>query len=204
MSWRRPDGGIVVELHADLTDQPRFLLPGLAADGARREVAPAPGLSVRAFAAEPLFAHLCVHGAISGWRRLKRLADLAWLTRGCDADALARLHAAAEALGAGRTATQAVALLAELFGAPLPDAVAAALARDRAVRALVAGGRRLLTGRGASGTLPLHAMTPLLSPARGYRRSVLRRYLRADPEGPRGVPFPLTRAVRRLAGAETV
>jgi hypothetical protein len=47
------------------------------------------------------------------------------------------------------------------------------------------------------GTLPIHLMTLQLAPARGYRRAVLRRYLRANPSN-RRVPFPLMRIVKRL------
>jgi hypothetical protein len=204
-AWRHPRRRVTVELHTALTDFPCYLLPRLCTDSALQPVTVSSGHTVRTFASEPLFAYLCVHGALSGWRRLKWLADLAGLMRAMDTGEVARLHVAAVALGAGRAATQAVMLSAQLLATPLPPHVETAMKEDRWSRWLVTRAARLLTdpngfddpGERALGTLPIHLMTLQLAPAPGYRCAVLRRYLRADPRG-RRLPFPLVRLAERL------
>lgn len=206
--WFHPARGLTVELHTALTDFPHHLLPDLGIGSPTQTVTLAQGLEVRTFASEPLFAYLSVHGALSGWRRLKWLADLAGILGRLDAAEVARLHAAAGAAGTGRAATQAIVLAARLLGTPLPPEVARAMAADRWTRWLVDRAERLLTDPDGFddpaerwfGTWPIHLMTAQLAPGPGYRRAILRRYLRADPGGPRRIPFPLVRAAERLTG----
>jgi hypothetical protein len=203
--WRHPERRITVELHTALTEFPHHLLPRFGTGSVLQQVTILPGRTVQTFAIEPLFAYLCVHGALSGWRRLKWLADLAGLIRDMDADEIGRLCEAAVELGAGRAAAQAVALSARLLGTPMPLQIEAAMKHDWWSRWLVSRAERLLTDPDGFddpdermfGTLPIHLMTLQLAPARGYRRAVLRRYLRANPSN-RRVPFPLMRIVKRL------
>lgn len=205
-AWRNDEADITVELHTELTENSRHLLPGLTARSTTRSVELSPGLTVPTFGHDALFAYLCVHGALSGWRRLKWLADLAGLVRDCDAMEIARLHGAAATLGAGRAASQAIALCARVFGTPLPPAVAAALADDWRTRLLVAGGLRLLTDPAGYddpderrfATLPIHLMTALLVPGGAYRRAEMTRRFRARPGGPRWLPVAAVRIARRL------
>ena len=68
-------GGLRVELHWRLTDNPA-LLKGVDAFSPARDVPLTGGEAIRTLADDDLFAYLCVHGASHAWSRLKWLADL--------------------------------------------------------------------------------------------------------------------------------
>ena len=103
------DRGFFVELHTALVDNER-LLPGLDARAPSQAVELTQGRSLRTLARDELFAYLCVHGASSGWFRLKWIADLAAWLGGNSADENDRLYRSSQALGAGRAAARRCSL----------------------------------------------------------------------------------------------
>jgi len=179
--------GLIVELHWRLVDAPR-LLPGLGASD-RGQVARLGGvLEVRTLAPGPLFAYLCVHGASHGWARLKWLADLNALIAPVGEAALLDLHAKAARLGAGRCATVALALTAEVFGRSLPPPLVRVAHRDLGVRLLLALARAAMTAapeREPDERLILaHAIrlsSVLFAPAPSFILAELRRHLARPP-----------------------
>ena len=130
-------GGLRVELHWQLTDNPA-LLRGVDAFSAARDVSMPGGGAIRTLAEDDLFAYLCVHGASHAWFRLKWLADLNALIAAKDDAEIVRLYRHAQGKGAGLCAGQAIMLCRDLLGLPLPKALAAELEGSRRVRRLVA------------------------------------------------------------------
>ena len=112
-----PRTGTAVELHWRVADT-AALLPGVCALSPSRQVALAPGLTVRTLPADETFAYLCVHGTSHAWSRLKWLADLAGLVEGVGATELAGLRERAKRLGAGRCADVAIYLCAQVLDLP--------------------------------------------------------------------------------------
>ena len=167
--WISRDGAIHLELHGRLVENPR-LIPGLGMGSLRQRVDVAPNIVLPTLARDELFTYLCVHGAMSGWHRLKWLADLAALLHGANEKEIDRLHVAASRLGAGRTAGQALILAHRLFETPIGNALRRQLEADRTTRWLV----RIALGRMRRddptevrfGTLMIHASHLLL--ARGW------------------------------------
>ena len=167
--WLNRDRTIHLELHSRLVENPR-MIPTLGMESLRQRVEVAPGVILPTLARDELFAYLCVHGAMSGWHRLKWLADLAALLHGLDEKEIDRLHAAATRLGAGRATGQALVLAHRLFETPVGDALRRRLEADRATRWLV----RIALGRmlrgdpteARFGTVMIHASHLLL--ARGW------------------------------------
>lgn len=127
-------GGLRVELHWRLTDNP-LLLQNVDALSPSRSVA-WQGAAVRTLADDDLFAYLCAHGATHSWSRLKWLADLAALIAEKDETEIARLYRHAQDRGAGLCAGQGLMLCRRLLGRSLPPALEAALGADRRVRRL--------------------------------------------------------------------
>lgn len=140
---RHRDSKMVVELQWRVTNNP-LLLQGIDAHSATQIVALSDGSSVRTLAQGDLFAHLCVHGAVHTWARLKWLADLNALIAAKDAD-IARLYRHAQSRGAGLCAGQALLLCQRLFELELPPALEAELQGSRRILKLV--------------KIALHAMT---------------------------------------------
>lgn len=200
--WAAP-GGLVVELHAQLTDNPH-LLPGLSAAAPTRIVAVAPGIDLPTLTPDALFAYLCVHGAAHAWSRLKWIADVAALLADADAAEISRLHRAAVALGAGRCGGQALLLIARLFDRPPPSELG--LERDPVLRALVRTALASMVRGGADreldaqmlGTVPIHLSHFALGRGWRYRWSEARRKLAGDGGGG-GVTAWLTRRRARAA-----
>lgn len=141
ITWQHKETGVLVELHARLFANPT-LLPGVGLGSARQEVEVSPGIALPTLGREPLLLYLAAHGAVSGWARLKWLADYAALVSDPE-----RAFRAAEAAGIGRCAAQGLLLAHELLGQRLAPLLAAELRADSGVRRLVTVGRRLLTGR---------------------------------------------------------
>ncbi|HVM99012.1 MAG TPA: nucleotidyltransferase family protein [Caulobacteraceae bacterium] len=132
-----------VELHWRLVDNPA-LLAGVGVGSPKQAVAVLKGRLTTLADAE-LFAYLCVHGATHAWFRLKWLADLgAWLAGKTPGEILA-LHAAAERLGVGDCAGQALRLCRDLLGLALPPDLGPALDAPR-VRRLAAGALDAMAG----------------------------------------------------------
>jgi hypothetical protein len=175
--WRHRSSGVHVELHTALVDNPA-LLAGVGANSPARWVDLGGGMRLPTLGEAELFAYLCVHGAASGWRRLKWLADLAALIAPLAPDALESLHDRAVRLGAGRTSAQGLLLCERFMGTPLPTAFRARLRRDRVTRLLAAIATRIMTAPDGYddpaetrfGTLPIHLSYMLLLP--GWRFTV--------------------------------
>lgn len=123
-------------------------------------------------ASDELFAYLCVHGALSGWNRLKWLADCAALLDGMDTDEIGRLYAASQVLGAGRAAGQSLLLARELFEIDIGTDLERRLTSDFVVRWLVRIALHQMAGRKdlkeptelRLGTVMIHFSHLLLAP----------------------------------------
>lgn len=124
------DGGVKVELHQRLTENP-MLLPGVGAGSPAQRVEIAPGVALPTLAREELFAYLCAHGASTAWSRLKWLADFAALVSTEDESGIERLYRCASGLAPGRTPGQALLLSRRLFGTQLGSALESELRADR-------------------------------------------------------------------------
>jgi hypothetical protein len=151
----RQRDGLVVELHWKLLDDPT-LMADVGVAGPAQEVILPVG-KVRTLANEPLFAYLCLHGAFSGWSRLKWLAELHAFVRRQDEASLRRLIGSSRAFGAHRSASVALRLAQRLFKLPLPEAVAAELEDSRVVRSLVHGTLAALDRSGPAEFTPYSA-----------------------------------------------
>ena len=164
--WHKPQGGLTIELHTALANNP-MLIPAIGMSSPIQEVQIGPTHSLPTLSTEDLFAYLCVHGASSGWFRLKWIADLAALLHRSGAEATEHLYRSARTATAGRAPSQALLLADRLFGTPLPAGLRSGLMRDPVNRVLVTLALRELlkttepTQR-PLGTAVLHLMQPLL------------------------------------------
>jgi hypothetical protein len=209
--WTTPDG-LNVELHTRLSDNP-MLLAGVGPTSPLQRVEVAKGRTLSTLATDELFAYLCVHGASSAWFRLKWIADVGALIGGCAPEEIERLYRRSQALGAGRSAAQALLLCRRLFGTLLPPALAAELHTDRMNRWLLAIALRKLAGRAVAtelrdtrlGTATIHLMQLGLLPGLKFKLAELGRQL-VNPEDrlavrlPRGLGFlyPMMAVSRRF------
>jgi hypothetical protein len=109
------DGGLTIELHTRLTDNPE-LLGRLEPFSAPRPVEVVPGVTLPTLGSEELFAYLAVHGASSAWFRLKWVCDLAALITARSDGEIESLHRRASEFGAGRASAWALLLCRRLFG----------------------------------------------------------------------------------------
>lgn len=170
-----------VELHTRLADHPR-LLPGVTAAGRVERVDLGAAGPARTLSAETLFAYLCVHGAASGWWRLKWLADVSALISRRDRSQLERWCAAAAALGAGRAASQAFLLADALLGAAVPPELLLRALQDRGAQRGAALAIRLMNRGGPAepaklrwGVQPLRLPHFLLGSGLRFKVEELRR-----------------------------
>lgn len=184
-SWRHGGTGRIIDLHTALTDSPLSLV-GVGLGSPSQRVAIAGARGVATLTRDDLFAYLAVHGASSGWQRLKWIADFAALFGACGDTELGRLHAHAATIGAGRAAALAVLLGDRMFGWRLGDGLRDTLAQDRAVTPMLA--RSLVVLRGGRvirdvtkirfGTVPIHHIHFALRPDWRYKVDVLRGRIR--------------------------
>lgn len=178
--WRDPRG-IHVELHTRLADN-RALIPNIGCRSPRQDVE-VHGHALPTLQTDELFAYLCVHGASSGWFRLKWIADLAALINSYDGEEIERLFRASQQFGAGRAAAQALLLAAHLFDTKVSADLVRELRSDRINRWLFAGAMRKLTGRTVAteldrvrlGTASIHAMQLALLPGWKFKFSEIMR-----------------------------
>lgn len=180
-SWRHVDTGRMIDLHTALTDSP-LSLAGVGVASPSQAVAIAGARSVATLKADDLFAYLAVHGASSGWSRLKWIADFAALFGACDDAELRRLYAHADAIGAGRAAALAVLLAGRVFDRAIGDDLRDTLLHDRAVAPML--GRSLAVMRGGRtirdvtetrfGTVPIHRIHFTLRSDWRYKVDILR------------------------------
>ena len=193
--WRSGQG-FHVELHTRLADN-AMMVPALGVASERQEVVIAPGASLPTLAEDQLFAYLCVHGASSGWFRLKWLADLAALLAPLGPAEVVRLYRRSQQLGASRTAALALLLWSRLLAGILPDSLRAELEAATVNRRLVRSAMKLMAGRAvdreldtvAAGTLPIHAMQFFLRDGWRYKFGELRRQA-IDPLDWARLPLP--------------
>jgi hypothetical protein len=212
--WRNDRRRTIVELHTKLVDN-EMLLAGIAGAPPRQHVPVAAGMFLPTLARDELFAYLCVHGAWSGWFRLKWIADVAALLSACSPEEVERLYWRSQDLGAGRAAAQALLLCEHLFATRMNAALLAELGRDRVNRWLMAGALRKLSGRAVAnelgdtrlGTASIHLMHFLLLPGWKFRLRQLRhqffnQYDRMAVPLPRRLHllYPLVFVLRRLGG----
>ena len=182
--WQHESKGFFVELHTALVDNDR-LLPGLDAHAPSQEVELAPGRSLPTLARDELVAYLFVHGASSGWFRLKWIADLAALLSNNSAEENDRLYRRSQQLGAGRSAAQALLLAEHLFETRITPELKAELESDALNRWLFSSALELMAGRHVAvelherrlGTLPIHLMQFALLPGWRFKLSELARQL---------------------------
>lgn len=182
--WRHAASGTYVELHTALVDNP-LLLRGVDVSSPHQYVDASAGISIKTLAADELFAYLCVHGASSGWFRLKWLADISALLAGNDCDENERLYRRSQELGAGRAAGQALLLAASLFEVDISSSFQRELRSDATTRLLVRTALRKMDGRGATrelhesflGTASIHAMQLGLLPGLKFKLAELARQM---------------------------
>lgn len=144
-SWVHPERRVTIDLHARLVNNAR-LIPDIGLASPRATIEIAPGTGVATLSRDPLFVYLCVHGAASGWSRLKWIADLAALANDYGPDELARLHRVAASFGVERCAAQGLLLGVDLLGLGLGD-LEAALRRARVNLLMVRMALTSITGR---------------------------------------------------------
>jgi hypothetical protein len=140
------DGGLPLELHTRLADNPQ-LIPSITVGSPTQSVDVAAGIRLPTLAVDELFAYLCVHGASSAWFRLKWIADLAAILDGLPPAELERLHDRSLQLGAGRASGQAMLLADRLFGTLGESSLRSELERDSRIRWLAESASRQLAGR---------------------------------------------------------
>lgn len=171
-----PARGVQLEPHWRLTENHRLLPLGPLLAGADKRESLG-GVPIRGFHPDDEFAYLCVHGARSGWFRLKWLADLHALLAGRPEEERLRLYRHAETRGAGPAALLAFGLCRDLFGLPVPAALAGPVEAplQRAMRRL--------------GVTALHSEDPQFS----IRRVVVLPMLHALACGPRHVMAEILR-----------
>lgn len=144
VGWVHPATGLVVELHVRMTANPA-LLPQAGMASPARTVELAKGVTVATLADGILLPYLAVHGAHSGWVRLKWLADYAAILMR-DPAAIEPHYRAAQALGVGRCAAQGLLLAHDLLGLPLEPALARELRASPVHRLLVRLALRSVAG----------------------------------------------------------
>ena len=162
----KPERRLSVELHWRLMDNP-VLLETVGAHSPSQQVLVLGG-ALSTLADAQLFAYLVTHGATHCWFRLKWLADLnAWLAGKNDHE-VQGFYAAAEALGVGSCAGQALLLCELLLGYSIPAALASRLQAPQTAPDAGRGrgrdgrtGRRERTGQASVRTLPAAAAAVL-------------------------------------------
>jgi len=182
--WHNDAKGTYIELHTSLVDN-SLLLPGMGARSPCQVVEVVRGGLLRTLAKDELFAYLCVHGASSGWFRLKWIADLAALLSAEPAEEISRLYRRSQQLGAGRAAAQALLLASQLFGTNVAPDLERGLRAQAANRWLFRSALRLMAGRDVAtelhdrplATMPIHVMQLALLPGWRFKASELSRQM---------------------------
>ena len=113
--WRSRSSRMQLDLHTRLADNPR-LIPTIDVHSATQMVDVGSGIALPTFANDELLTYLAVHGAASGWFRLKWIADFAALLSRVTGDDFSQLYDRSLVLGGGRAVGQAILLSDELFG----------------------------------------------------------------------------------------
>jgi hypothetical protein len=173
--WMKESEGFQLDLHTRTSDNPR-LIPSIDVHSAKQWVRVAPGIQLPTLASDELIAYLMVHGASSAWFRLKWISDLAALLHGCNRNEIERLYVRTYALGAGRSAGQALILADRLFGALAGcDDLRNELLNDVPTRRLALIALRLLTREPLEptqlllGTVPIHYSQMFMLPGLSFK-----------------------------------
>lgn len=187
--WEDP-GGILVELHSGLVDNP-MMLPGVGVGSPPRLVEVTPGKTLPTLGKDELFAYLCVHGAAHAWSRLKWLADVAALISGENEAEIERLYRRSVELGAGRSSAQALLLCAQLLGTRVPPRLLEEMSSDTPTRWLVRVALRSMGGETeldatVLGTIPIHFSHFLLKRGGTYKLAELKRKSAGRPSAAAG------------------
>lgn len=153
---------VQLDLHTRLADNPR-LIPSIGVHAPRQSVGVGAGISLPTLAEDELLAYLAVHGAASGWFRLKWIADFAALLSGRSPMDIDRFYQRSQALGSGRAAGQALLVADALFGClTMSPHLAERLNNDPAILRLSRMALALIHRAPAEpterflGTLPIH------------------------------------------------
>jgi hypothetical protein len=200
--WRNREQDVHVELHTALVDN-GTLLRGVGVTSPCQEVEIARAKFLPTLRRDELFAYLAVHGASSGWFRLKWIADFNALLSALDPAELEYFHDRSEKLGARRAVIQALLLCAFLFDAQFSPDLAKKLEADRVGRWLFRAALRKLAGRSLAvelhevraGTLSIHLMQLWLSRGWVFKVCEIRRQLASPLDR---VATPLPRALHFL------
>jgi len=180
--WQNEAKGTYIELHTALVDNP-FLLSKIDARTPSQRVEILRGAPLRTLAKDELFAYLCVHGASSGWFRLKWIADVAALLAAEPPEEISRLYRRSQELGAGRAAAQGLLLASHLFQTSIGDGLVHELRAGAANRWLFRTALRLMAGRNVAtelhdkrlATMPIHMMQLALLPGWRFKAAELSR-----------------------------
>ncbi|MBS0472163.1 MAG: nucleotidyltransferase family protein [Proteobacteria bacterium] len=141
-------GQVLVELHWRASENPYLF--DIAWDPASwRSVPIGPVCALAVPDRRVFFSYLCIHGAVTGWHRLKWLADVGALLAQETADSIRDLLQYAECHGAGRAVGQALLLCRQLLGSEVPDDLLQKLSADSAVQRLTNGSLTALYRDGA-------------------------------------------------------
>ncbi|HEX4694084.1 nucleotidyltransferase family protein [Sphingomonas sp.] len=171
------DRHIQIEPHWQLSDNRRLLPLATLARSASKEWTRIGDVAIRTFHPDDSFAYLCMHGARSGWYRLKWLTDIDALLNPAGEDDLVRLYRHSESLGVGPATALALSLYAQLFGRPVPAEILARVSGNWTLRRLrslsLSNLDRPRSMPGARRTFMLHM---LLAAAHGYLLSELWRW----------------------------
>jgi hypothetical protein len=163
VAFHSPRTAMNVDLHWRLIDY-RGLLRGVDVHSASQCVA-IPGGMLRTLANGPLFAHLCVHGAVHNWARFKWLADVGAFVASRPQTEVEALYETACGYGVGRSASVALMLCEQLVGFHPSSSLRRSLESDFIKNALVAGAVASLTHRGGALEHEVHTLPWLRSMA---------------------------------------
>jgi hypothetical protein len=136
VAFHHTERDMTVELHQRLNPT-RGLLQGINARGPTQRV-PLRGWNLATLADGPLFAYLCVHGAMHNWNRLKWLADFNAFVATRSDDEVREMALSAVKYGAERSASVALGLCRTLFGTAVSEDVSRTLENSAITRALTA------------------------------------------------------------------
>lgn len=184
-----PDTAIQIEPHWAFAENSRLFPADPVRKRAAQHFMEIGGKQVRTLQPDDLFAYLCVHGARSGWHRLKWLADVNAIIRDAEPAHIEHLVRHADSLGVAPCACAALALCARIFDTEIPASILWQVERRWTLRTMVA----LCHANIADPALPppsrLTAISLLNAAANGCLMSELRRWAIA-PADALAVPLP--------------
>jgi len=149
-NFRQPTTKLLIEFHTELTFRYHPKPLPLEALFRRQVREKFDAHEVPALSPEDELILICIHGAKHFWERLVYIADVAAFVSRQQLD-WALVKSAAEEVGAERMLQVGLRLAADMLGAPLPDAIAAAVRSDRAVGRLSS---QIIRWLPAAGTAP--------------------------------------------------